>query len=57
MEVVSLPFEFSGGVDFVSHDTRNSFFDIFHPFHHLGLAHQVHILDERIIFLPKRHLG
>ena len=57
MEVVSLPFEFGGSVDFVSHDARNGFFHIFHPFHHLGLAHQVDILDERIIFLPECHLG
>ena len=55
MKIVSLAFKFSRGVNFVSHDPGNGFFDIFHPFYHFGLSHYVDILDERIIFLPKRH--
>ena len=55
MKVVSLTFKFSRGVNFVSHDPGNGFFNIFHPFYHFGLSHYVDILDERIIFLPKCH--
>ena len=57
VEVVPLALEFSRCVDFVSHDSGNGFLYIFHPFHHLGLPHEVHILDKRIIFLPERHLA
>ena len=57
VEVVPLALEFSRCVDFVSHDSGNGFLYIFHPFHHLGLPHKVHILDKRIIFLPERHLA
>ena len=57
VEVVPLALEFSRCVDFVSHDSGNGLLYIFHPFHHLGLPHKVHILDKRIIFLPERHLA
>ena len=56
MEVVTFPLEFGRRVNFVCHDPGDGLFNIFHPFNHLGLTHDVHVLDERIIFLPERHL-
>ena len=56
MEVVSFAFEFSWGVNLVSHNSRDGFFYIFHPLDHFGLAHKVDIFDERVIFLPERHI-
>ena len=38
-------------------DSGDGLFDILHPFDHLGLTHKVDIFDERVIFLPERHLG
>ena len=56
MEVVSFTFEFSWGVNLISHDSGDSFFNILHPLNHLGLAHKVDILNKRVIFLPERHV-
>ena len=56
MEVVSLSLELSGRVDLISHDARDGLLNILHPLHHLGLAHDVYILDERVVLLPERHL-
>ena len=56
MEVVTLALELCGSVDLVGHDPGDGFLDILHPLNHLGLTHDVDILDERIIFLPERHL-
>ena len=55
LKVVSLSFEFSRSINSVSQDLGNGFFNIFHPFHHFGISYAVDFLDERIIFLPKRH--
>jgi hypothetical protein len=57
MEVVSLAFELSRGVDLISHDPGDGLLHILHPLCHLGMAHFIHLLDELVIFLPKRHLG
>ena len=57
MEVVTFPFELCGGINLVGHDSRNGFFNIFHPFGHLGVPHVVDLLDEGVILLPERHLG
>ena len=57
VKIVSLALEFRRGVDFVSHDSGNGLFNVLHPLHHLGLSHNVDILDEGIIFLPERHLS
>ena len=51
MEVVSFTFEFSWGVNFISHDFGDSFFNILHPLDHLGLAYKVNILDKRVRYL------
>ena len=56
MEVVTLPLELSGGVNLVRHNPRDGLLHILHPLNHLGLAHNVDILDERIVLLPERHL-
>ena len=56
MEVVSFSLELCRRVDLVSHDARDGLLDVLHPLHHLGLTHDVHILDERIVLLPERHL-
>ena len=56
MEVVSLSLELSGRVDLISHDARDGLLNVLHPLHHLGLAHDVYILDERVVLLPERHL-
>lgn len=56
MEVVSFSLEFGGGVDLVSHDPGDGLLDVLHPFDHLGLTHDVHVLDERVVLLPERHL-
>ena len=55
MEVVTLTLELSRSVDFVCHDSGDGLLDILHPFNHLGLTHDVDILDERIVLLPERH--
>ena len=55
MEVVSLPFEFSGGVDFVSHDTGDGLLNVLHPLGHLAVAHLIDLFDELVVFLPERH--
>ena len=57
MEVVPLPLELCRGVDLVSHDPGDGLLDILHPLNHLGLSHDVDILDERIVLLPESHLG
>ena len=57
MEVVTLTLELSRGVDLVSHDSRDGFLNIFHPLCHLGVSHVINLLDEGVVFLPKRHLG
>ena len=57
MEVVTLTLELGGGVDFVSHDPGDSLLDVLHPFNHLGLTHDVDLLDEGVILLPESHLG
>lgn len=57
MEVVSLAFELCGSIDLVSHDSGDGLFHILHPFDHLGLSHDVDILDERIVLLPESHLA
>ena len=56
MEVVSFTLEFSWGVNLISHDSGDSFFNILHPLDHFGLAHKVDILNKRVIFLPKCHV-
>ena len=56
MEVVTLALELCGSVDLVGHDPGDGLLDILHPLNHLGLTHDVDILDERIILLPERHL-
>ena len=48
MEVVSFTFEFCWGVNFISHDFGDSFFNILHPLDHLGLAYKVNILNKRV---------
>ena len=55
MKVVPLAFKFGRSINFVRQNPGNGFFNIFHPFCHFGISHDVDILDERIIFLPKRH--
>ena len=57
MKVVSLPLEFSRGVDLIGHDPGDGFLNIFHPFCHFSVSHVVDLLDEGVILLPKRHLG
>ena len=56
MEVVSFTLELGRGVDLVSHDSGDGFLHILYPLDHLGLPHDVDILDERIVLLPVRHL-
>ena len=56
MKVVPLTLELGGGVDFVSHDSCDGLLHILYPLNHLGLSHDVDILDERIVLLPVRHL-
>ena len=56
MEVVTLPLKLSRGVDLVGHDASDGLLDILHPLNHLGLSHDVDILDEGIILLPESHL-
>jgi hypothetical protein len=56
MKVVSFPLELGGGVDLVGHDPGDGLLDVLHPLDHLGLPHQVHVLDERVVLLPERHL-
>ena len=56
MEVVTLPLEFGRCVDLVCHDPGDGLLNILHPLDHLGLTHDVDILDERIVLLPERHL-
>jgi hypothetical protein len=56
MEVVSLALELSRGVDLISHDPVDGLLHILHPFHHLGLTHEVDILDKGVVLLPERHL-
>ena len=55
MKVITFAFEFGGGVDFVSHDAGDGLLNVLHPFNHLGLTHDVHVLDERVVLLPERH--
>ena len=55
MKVITFAFEFGGGVDFVSHDAGDGLLNVLHPFDHLGLTHDVHVLDERVVLLPERH--
>ena len=57
VKVVSLALEFGRSIDFVSHDPGNGLLHIFHPLHHLGLPHQVDILDEGVVLLPEGHGG
>ena len=57
MEVVALALELGRGVDLVGHDPGDCLLNILHPFDHFRLTHNVDILDERIILLPKSHLG
>merc|ERR1712066_827266 len=56
VEGVSLPLEFRGGVDLVSHDSSDGLLHILHPLGHLEVPHLVDLLDEGIVFLPERHL-
>ena len=56
MEIVSFALELSRGVDFVGHDARDGLLHVLHPLDHLGLTHDVHVLDERVVLLPERHL-
>ena len=56
MEIVSFSLELCGCVDLVGHYARDGLLNVLHPFDHLGLAHDVHILDERVVLLPERHL-
>ena len=56
MKVVPLALELGGGVDFVGHDSCDGLLHILYPLNHLGLSHDVDILDERIVLLPVRHL-
>ena len=55
MEVISFTFEFSRCIYFICHDSGNGFFNIFHPFNHFSLAHEIDIFDERVILLPESH--
>ena len=55
MEIVPLALEFSRGVDFVGHDPGDGLLNILHPLDHLGLPHDVDILDEGVVLLPERH--
>ena len=57
VEVVALTLKLGRGVDLVGHDARDGLLYVLHPLDHLCLAHQVDILDERVIFLPERHGG
>ena len=57
VKVITLPLELRGGVDFVGHDLGDGLLHVLHPLQHLGVAHVVDILDERIVLLPESHLG
>ena len=49
--------ELGRGVDLVGHDASDGLLNVLHPLDHLGLTHDVHVLDERVVLLPERHLG
>ena len=57
VECVSFSLELRGGVDLVSHDASNGLLHVLHPLGHLHVPHLVHLLDEGIVLLPKRHVG
>ena len=55
MEVIPLPLELGGCVDFVSHDASDGLLNVLHPLGHLAVPHLIDLLDELVVFLPERH--